>query len=667
VLELVCQKTNKDTFFGKFSSLFLILGYDTIRLWMFVRKIRSFMEEILMKNVIGEIENARVMNQPLSMRMKLEGELAFAVRFIERNQLCDVNLWKKFVQVFRDRKDGEKVRWVSWRTEFWGKMMRGCSMVVSYTQDDGMYRILEASVRDMLTAQDAEGSITGYSKETEFGHWDLWGRKYVMLGMMYFLEICRDRELEEKIIEALCRHADYILAHVGEGKMDIRLCSAHWEGLNSCSILEPMVRLYRLTGEQKYFDFATYIISTGFIQSANLIELAYADEVAPHDYPVVKAYEMMSCFEGLLQYYYVTGIEKYKTAVLNFGRRILDGELSIIGCSGCTHELFDHTAVKQTQTDYAGIVQETCVTVTWMKFASALLMLSGDVAFADAIERSFYNAYLGAMNLHRVPFGNYPKEKDVPQVLPFDSYSPLVADRRGRKVGGYGIFDDGTFYGCCACIVGAGAGTIPTMALLCEENGFVLNYFEQGVMNAQTSTGKDVTFKLDTAYPFEGVVKICVGLSAPEHFALRIRIPAWCESATICVDGKELTFGAGYATVEREWQDGDVLTLKLPMEVQRVLPPKGARNEDVFAAYQYGPLVLAADRRLTAPDAVLPVACDDRGRVSFTRVLCPKIPESKLCLAIPLESGEEIRLIEYASAGKTWTDESAMAAWLRRK
>ena len=141
--------------------------------------------------------------------------MAFAVRFIERNQLCDVNLWKKFVQVFRDRKDGEKVRWVSWRTEFWGKMMRGCSMVVSYTEDEGMYRILENSLRDMLTAQDAEGSITGYSKETEFTQWDLWGRKYVMLGMQYFIDICRDEELTAAMIDSMRRQADYLISKRG--------------------------------------------------------------------------------------------------------------------------------------------------------------------------------------------------------------------------------------------------------------------------------------------------------------------------------------------------------------------------------------------------------------------------------------------------------------------
>ena len=616
--------------------------------------------------VIPEIENARVLNRDAEIRMKLEGSLAESVRFLERNQICEVGLWQKFVNVFRNHADGSGNIWISWRSEFWGKMMRGASMVVRYTKNEGMYKILEGSVRDILTAEDGLGRISGYSLEDEFTQWDLWGRKYVMLGMMYFMEICEDKELIYQMIASMRRQADYILAHVGEGKLDIRTCSKHWEGMNSCSILEPMVRLYRLTGEKRYLAFAEYIISTGFIQSANLIELAYADEVAPHDYPVVKAYEMMSCFEGLLQYYCVTGIEKYKTAVLNFGRRILDGELSITGCSGCTHELFDHTAIRQTQTDYKGVIQETCVTVTWMKFAEALLELSGEVAFADRIEQSFYNAYMGAFNTHRVPFSD-KNQNDVPQIMPLDSYNPLVSDVRGRRVGGYGIFPDGTFYGCCACIGAAGAGIIPQMALLRGKTGITLNFYERGVMNTETPTGKDLALAIDTAYPYDGAVGITLSLAAAERFDLTVRVPAWCKGATVAVNGVSEAAESGYLTLSREWCDGDVVALSFPMPITRILPPAGAANEDLFAAYRRGPIVLAADKRVTDPSAVLEIKCDEDGCVAETFAYCPEIPEHKLCREVELSSGERIRLIDYASAGKTWTEESRMGAWLRRK
>ena len=487
--------------------------------------------------------------------------------------------------------------------------------------------------------------------------------------MQYFLEICQSEELKEQIIAAMCLHADYIMSKVGphsEGKKEIYDTTRDWKGVNSCSILEPIVRLYRFTGEKRYLDFAEYIISTGFIKSANLVELAYADEIAPHQYPVVKAYEMMSCFEGLLQYYYVTGIEKYKTAVLNFGRKIIENEISIIGCSGCTHELFDHTAVKQTQTDYDGIVQETCVTVTWMKLASALLELSGDPIYADCIEQSFYNSYMGAMNTQRVPA--FDKNFDVvPQVLPFDSYSPLVSDTRGRGVGGFNTFEDKTFYGCCACIGAAGAGVIPEIAVMNTFNGLVMNYYEKGTVSAKTPNGKEFKMNIETAYPYDGRVKITVNVTTREHLTFALRVPNWCIGARISVNGNTETVKCGYVRLDREWSDGDTVIINMPMPVTRILPPDDALNADIFAGYCRGPIVLAADKRITDPDRVFDIRCAEDNTVNGQSVCCHEIPESKICMCVELTDGEHIRLIDYASAGKTWTDESRCAAWLRRK
>ena len=616
----------------------------------------------MLKNKINEIKDVSVYSFDGNIDMKLHGIFADSVKFIERNQICDVELWKKFVEQYRIQIDSEQGLW---RCEYWGKMMRGACMILSYTQNDGIYRLIEASARDMLTTQEENGRFSTYKQDKEFTSWDLWGRKYVMLGFLYFLEICRDEKLSETIIEALCLHADYIIDRVGEGKIDITKATRHWKGLNSCSILEPMVRLYRLTGNESYLKFAEYIVSTGFIDEGNLIDIAYENSIAPHEYPVVKAYEMMSCFEGLLQYYKVTGIEKYKTACLNLGYRIIEGELSVIGCSGCTHELFDHTAIRQTQTDYKGIVQETCVTVTWMRFAEALLELSGDVVFADAIEQSYYNAYLGSFNTERALSVQHPDKKDVPQVMPFDSYSPLTADRRGRKVGGYNIFPDGTFYGCCACIGAAGSGIMPRFALLRSDKGIALNFYEKGVINTVTPLNKPLSLNLETAYPLCGNIKIMLELEDAEDFEITLRIPTWCREADISYNGCSKKFKSGYARLESQWKNGDVIEIMLPMDVQREFPPKGAVNSDIFAAYRRGPLLLAADARITDPCAVINVVCDEKGVAEHKKLAyCPEINDAYLCVELKNTDGEDIRLINYSSAGKTWSNESKCAAWL---
>ncbi len=620
----------------------------------------------MITNKVSEMENGRKMWQESFSQIYFDGMFGEVADFIQRNQICEVDLWNKFVKQYKQFVDGPDRRW---RGEYWGKMMRGASLIVGYTKDRGMYRILENTVKDMLSAQDELGRFSTYSVQTEFDGWDMWCRKYVLLGMQYFLEICQSEELKEQIIAAMCRHADYIMSKVGphsDGKKEIYDTTRDWKGVNSCSILEPYVRLYRLTGKKRYLEFADYIVSTGFCADGNLWEIAIEDKLSPSEYPVNKAYEMMSCFEGLIQYYYVTGVEKYKTAAANFGRKIMQTEISIIGNSGCTHELFDNTAINQTKTGYDFVMQETCVAVTWMKLASALLELTGDAVFADRIEQTFYNAYLGSLNTKRVAYTIFP-EKHAPQVMPFDSYSPLVADTRGKFIGGYCSFHDTTFYGCCACIGGAGAGIIPKTAVMRDSNNIIFNFYHQGKLDTLTPNGSPLTVIQNTDYPLDGTVLLTVHTDKLETFGISLRIPEWCHSACVKVNGESVDVTRGYTTVTRAWSSGDVIEIFFDMTVERILPPKGAQNEDMFAGYRRGPVILAADARITDPQAVINVKCDTEGFAKGEKVFCPEIPEALECIELTTESGEKVRLIDYSSAGKTWDKKSMCGAWLYRK
>jgi DUF1680 family protein len=248
-------------------------------------------------------------------------------------------MWKRFVTQFSFNSDDKDI---GWRGEYWGKMMRGAVWIYSCTKDRELYSILEYTVRDLISKQDQFGRISSYSIESEFKGWDLWARKYCLLGLQYFDEICEDSDLKSLIRDSMCRQADYIVEKIGnrEGQKEIQSASSHWRGINSCSILEPFVRLYNLTSEQKYFDFASYIVNVcETVDGTNIFKMAIEDKLYPFEYKVTKAYEMMSCFEGLAEYYRVTGIEKYKKAVLNFGKKVLESEVSVIGSCGCTHEL----------------------------------------------------------------------------------------------------------------------------------------------------------------------------------------------------------------------------------------------------------------------------------------------------------------------------------------
>ena len=608
----------------------------------------------------------------INLKQKYSGLTARAVDFLTKNQLSDRDMWRRFVDQFRRPLDGVNN---GWRGEYWGKMMRGAVLVYEYSRDAELFCILTETVRDMISVIAPDGRISSFTKDTEFRAWDLWCRKYVILGLEYYLDICSDDALKSEIIAAISRAADYIIAHIGKeaGKIHINKATKHWLGLNSSSILEPMVRLYNLTGAQKYLDFAAYIVESGGSE-INVFELAYENTLLPYQYGVAKAYEMMSCFEGLLEFYYVTGIEKYKTAVVNFAKAVLDSEISVIGSSGCTHELFDHTKTRQTQF-YEGIMQETCVSVTWMKFCSRLYMLTGDSVFADAIEHSFYNAYLGSLNEKMlVSRDGYVRErfakinmldKMVPVPLPFDSYSPLRPGRRGRTVGGFQILEDGRYYGCCVCIGAAGVGIFAKHAVVDNNGCVVLNFYEQGESEITTARGK-ISIKTETKYPADG--KILLKITSECDFCLKLRIPAWAQNENIKQKDGYATYHVGAGESE--------IALDLDMSIRETLPEKwdldvlyintcGTRKppvavrhydeDDNFISLSRGPITLAADSSLGK---------DANSKYSFKNYDYRICEDEKYTLKLEFtdEDGEKFYLVDYQSAGKDW--ESEIAAWL---
>lgn len=584
-----------------------------------------------------------------------------AVRFIESHQLLDAALWTRFAEQFTRPSDDHDL---GWRCEYWGKLMRGGAMVWSYTRNPELYRQLEAAARDMLKNAEPDGRISTYSREAEFQGWDIWGRKYVLLGMEYFYDICADEGLKRELLDSLRAQTDCLLAHFGPGKADLREASCHWEGLNSSSVLEPVVRLYNMTGEKKYLDFADYIVSLGGIKSANIFELAYEDRLDPWQYPVTKAYEMMSCFEGLLEYARATGDGKWSRAVVNFARRVLDSDITIIGSAGCTHELFDHSRLRQIDPDYTGIMQETCVTVTWMKLCGQVLCFTGDPVFGDAMERSLYNALLGAVNTRMVP-----RDPLSPGGwLPFDSYSPLRAAPRGQAVGGRMVMEDNTIYGCCAAIGAAGLGAAVQLSAMHTRNGAAVNLYFPGTLNLTTPEGNRLGLTIETTYPVGEDIMLQLSLDRPETFKLALRIPGWCKAAKVRVNGEGTSAGSGWLKLQRLWQDGDRVSLRFLMPVELLSSNEIGEGTEKLPAYQAlvrGPIALAASEEFPEDNLSAPVGfkTDAGGRPEVKPLELAEVPfEAQLAFETELENGRYICFTDYASAGKDY--DKKIAVWL---
>lgn len=473
--------------------------------------------------------------------------------------------------------------------EMWGKAVRSGCMFYRYTQDPELKNILHATVADLLTARRSNGSISAseVSKQPDGPGGDLWERKYVLLGLEgYYTEVSK----EPQVLKAMIEEADAVLAQIGPSPK-VRIADQGWSPnhIESSTILEPIMRLYKLTGYKRYLDFAKYIVEVeGGAKNDNIIEEAFNNK-APYliggVYP--KAYEMMSLFEGLVEYYRVTGNEHWKQAIMNLYQNIRTKEITIIGNGGGDQpyhpavmgEAWDNTAVEQTNPDIKRMM-ETCVGVTWLKLCSQIMRLTGDPSTVDEIEKYIYNGLIGAMK----PTG--------------DGFS-YVNLLNGVKTNthGWGGITDGIDVTCCNLNGPMGLAYIPFVSVMNSKTGPVINLYNAGTATASTPANKNVNLNIISDFPKSGSVIVTVTPQSTEKFAVKLRIPAWSKNTILKVNGKKQVVTAGtYKAIERTWSAGDKIELILDMRCRLINAPHGSnRAGDNYQALIRGPIVLARD------------------------------------------------------------------------
>ena len=578
------------------------------------------------------------------LQVQYDESFARYYREITDMQLNDPALWSLLVRQFSlktDACDG------GWRGEFWGKMMRGSCMVYSCTKDQAFYQTLENAVRSLLSMQQITGRISSYLEEKELQDWDVWCRKYVMLGLEHFYEICQDETLKARVMDSLIRHANYILNHIGEedGKKSIIETSKMHGALNSVSIMQPYVRLYKYTGDESYLRFAEMLADTQWRENG-IFSLAEQDALAPFEYPYKKAYEMISCFEGLLELYEVCGDERYLKVCTRFADKVLATDFTIVGGSGCYDEYFNNST--ETQVQYTEIhKQETCVTVTLMKFLSALYKHTKNVAYVEAIEKSFFNAYLGA-------FINQRNDAYLPVPM-FYSYSPVYKNPRWTLMGGGKNIAPYAKCGCCVAIGAAGLDPFPQIGAVLEDKTIVINFFVAGKYELLVD-GKCIQYTIESNYPYEGNIKIKFTDCNFERIILQIRKPSWSSVVVCQKQGKEIECveNNGYLVLGKV-SAGDEFEVKFDMPIQ--LHSANGLNEGTLYCVTKGPIVLCADGNFTDLDKKYSLRKDDAGKPLYCEIDATTYDFS-------CKDGETLRLKEYKSVGKNYYEPETISVWL---
>ena len=207
---------------------------------------------------------------------------------------------------------------------------------------------------------------------------------------------------------------------------------------------------------------------------------------------------------------------------------------------------------------------ETCSMVEFMLSDEMLLKITGDPVYADRCEE---------VALNSLPASQPPDLKGLhyltaPNMVQLDRQNKSPMLQNGGNMLAYDPFG----YRCCQHNVSHGWPYYAEhLWLATQGNGLAAVLYAPCEVQARAGDGTTVTIVEDTAYPFDDTVTLRIASPAPVSFPLMLRIPRWCDAATIEMNGAKAdlkTEPSSYAIIERTWKDGDEVVLRLPMRVR---------------------------------------------------------------------------------------------------
>jgi DUF1680 family protein len=531
-----------------------------------------------------------------------------------------------------------------WIGEHIGKWMHAAALAYENETDTAtktrLHDKLAYAAAELVKAQEPDGYLGTYPPDKRFGlfegaDWDVWSHKYSIIGLLAYHRVSGDAPA----LAAARRAADLLIATFGPGKKSIVSAGTHM-GMAATSVLEPIVQLYRATGDQKYLAFAQHIVAS------------YNDENGPRLLDTLlaqgsvaatangKSYEMLSNCVGLCELYRATADRRFLDAARNAFDDIVANQLYITGTA--SHYEHFYGGPKGHEHDLpnamAANVGETCVTVTWIQLCEQLLRLTAEPKYADELERAVYNHLAAAQ---------HPQHGDWCYYTSLDGTKPYTSET------------------CCCLSSGPRAmAMIPSMTLLSQGAAgrdhatLVVNLFES--CSAVFEAGAThVGIAMDASLFKNPHATLTFTHDAPSaRFAIKIRPAPWAEPLT--TPGVESVRDAdGWCLIpEREWKNNDTLRIDFASTPRIV---RGSFGNAGKAAVTYGPLVMAFDNAqsgLGVPSRMLWLNADLNPH--------PGDRESNVwidaaILVAPKGTPARARLVPFALAG---VDTSAYRVWL---
>jgi DUF1680 family protein len=226
---------------------------------------------------------------------------------------------------------------------------------------------------------------------------------------------------------------------------------------------------------------------------------------------------------------------------------------------------------------------ETCGIVEFMHSFEMLLKISGNPLWADRCEDIAFNSFPAALT----PDWKGLHYLTCPNQVQLDKGNKAPAIQNGGTMFSY---SPGERYRCCQHNVSHGwPYYAEELWLATADRGLCASLYAASEVSAKVGSGASVRVSEETDYPFGDTVTFKIAAAQPARFPLYLRMPRWCSDASAKVNGKSVGFPVkplSYVVLEREWQDRDTISLRLPMQVT---VQKWEKNHNAVSV-NYGPL-----------------------------------------------------------------------------
>ncbi|VAW25223.1 Putative glycosyl hydrolase of unknown function (DUF1680) [hydrothermal vent metagenome] len=378
---------------------------------------------------------------------------------------------------------------------------------------------------------------------TQQGNREDWWPKMVMLKVLQQYYMATN---DERVIHLMTKYFKYQLKMLPEFELGHWTFWANRRGGDNLAIV---YWLYNITKETFLLELAETIHKQTFdwtnTYSGNIIR-----QLNP--LPQLHCVNVAQGLKEPVIYYQQHPEQKYLDAVKK-------GLLALKDCHGFVNGMYGGDEELHGNDPTQG--SELCSAVEMMYSFESILPITGDVYYADYLEKTAYNV-LPTQSTDDYLRKQYFQQAN--QVLITDEERNFFNDKRGRIV-----FGTTTGYPCCLANMHQGwPKFIQNLWYATADNGIAALVYGASEVTAIVANGEEVTIVETTDYPFKENIQFTIQLKNKLKFPFHLRIPQWCAKPTVSVNGGviEAAIKNNIAVVDREWSAGDVVELNLPMD-----------------------------------------------------------------------------------------------------